>query len=248
MNRPLLSLFLLTGLLSCASSKGTVPSSYATTESLEPQMSSYESRSSRSTTDLQPGQMLAQGMIGVTKISDMDVSGGDVDKTDHSTDFNQLPMIAGAFQWPMWGDRVDLGLEAGGSLGFQTGSGSVWYAGGGGLAVAVDIDLFIFDLFGGLFASTSLGDKARVYGGVGPLLQFANYDTDGPEGPDRYSESGSGFGAGWYARAGLDLVISRSMMVGLGGRWTESQVSLSGAQGNLDMEGAQLYVAFTSGF
>lgn len=233
--RLLLCLLLLVGLASC---RNTRQDRY---EPYEPYQTPY------SGTDLEPGQVIAQGMLGASLLTDVSRTGGDYPPVTESGDLERLPMIAGSFQWPMWGKRIDAGLEAGGSLGFRTGAG-YFRAGGSGLQVALEIDMYIFDLFGGPFVSTSLGDKVRIWGGAGPLMQFVNYSQDGTQGDEDISASSTGFGTGYYVRTGIDLMATKSMMVGIGARWVDSRTSLGSGLGNLDMQGTQLFVAFTSGF
>jgi opacity protein-like surface antigen len=217
--------------------------SACTTPKRDDYMLGVTDRPPRFRTDLVPGQVVAQGMIGASFLTSADRSGGSNPPSGvQGDDLEQMPMIGGAFQYAMWGDRVDAGLEVGGTLGFQTGGGFV-AAGGSGLIVAVDIDMFLFDLFGGPFVSLPLGEKARLYGGVGPLMQFADWDQSG-EGVD---QSGSGFGTGLYARAGLEVELTPYMLIGIGARWTDSRVSLDSGLGDLDVQGTQVMVTFTAG-
>jgi len=194
---------------------------------------------------LEPGQIVTQGMIGAGLLTEVERSGGtNPPEGPQPDDLERHPLIAGAFQWPLWGRRLDAGLELGGSLGFQSGGGYV-SAGGDGLVVAVDIDMYVFDLYGGPFLSTALGESVRVWASAGPLMQFAEYDMDGAEG---VSNRDSGFGTGLYGRAGIDVVVSKTMMVGVGARWLDTRASLGGTLGHLDMQGTEVFVTFTSGF
>jgi opacity protein-like surface antigen len=193
-------------------------------------------------TNMRRGQTLAQGMIGTSVYDDIERSGGDSPPTEDQTDsLEQAFTLGGVFQHAIWGDKVDAGLEVGGTLGFRTGGGFV-YAGGGGLVVAVDIDMYIFELFGGPFVSMPLGDKLRVYGGAGPLLQFSSWGQTG----DGVDESGTGFGSGLYARTGLEFLLSRNMLLGFGVRWSDSRTSLGGGLGDVDLQSTQGLVTITS--
>ncbi len=200
-------------------------------------------RAPGSLTHLVPGQTIAQGLVGASFLAKADRDGGNNPPVPgQAGDFEQVPMLGGVFQHAMWGDRVDMGLEVGGTLGFQTGGGYV-YAGGGGLTVAVDINMSLFDLFGGPFISLPLGNKARVYGSAGPLLQFANWDQTGIG----VNQTGTGFGTGLYTRAGFEYMLSRTMLIGIGLRWTDSRVSLGSGLGSLDLQGTQALISFTAG-
>jgi hypothetical protein len=143
----------------------------------------------------------------------------------------------------MGGERIDLGLEAGLNFNFRT-NGGAFVAGGGGAVVAVDVDLWLMDVYGGFFANTFLGSKWRWYGGVGPLMQFASFQQQG----DGIDDSGSGFGLGWYVRTGLEYAVSRSTMIGLGARWSESDIDLSNGLGDIELSGTQVFFSVTRGF
>ena len=71
----------------------------------------------------------------------------------------------------------------------------------------------------------------------GPLLQWANYDSE--DSVFGFDDDGSGFGAGWYARAGLEFAVSRSTLIGFSVRWSESSVDLGGNLDDLEIEGLQ---------
>ena len=150
-------------------------------------------------------QPMMQGFLGANLFQHVEV---DTDGPTHVDgdrgDLDELPLIGGGAQWKIGGDRIDWGLE--GMLSFAWRSdATAFVVGGGGAAVAVDVDLLIFELYGGPFASVFLGDKLRLYGAAGPLLQWANYDQSGALGDD-----GSGFGTGVYARTGLECAIAAS--------------------------------------
>ena len=228
--KTLLLVLVLLGLASCTTPK---QDRY---DPLEPY------RSPGTLTHMAPGQTTAQGMIGAGFYSGIDRDGGTNPPATGDNDIEQAPTLGGAFQHAMWGDKIDFGLEVGGTLGFRSGGGFV-STGGGGLVVAVDIDMFLFDIFGGPFVNIPVGEKARLYGGAGPLLQFANWKQTG-EGVD---DESSGFGTGFYARTGFEFELTRSMLIGIGVRWYDSHVSLGGDLGSLDLQGTQALITFTSG-
>jgi hypothetical protein len=171
------------------------------------------------------GGAMLQGYLGAT-IYDVERTEGGVTVT---ADDVEIPSIGGGGQWKLGGERIDFGLE--GLLGFNWRSGSTAFAtGGGGAVVAVDVDMFLFDLYGGPFASMFLGDAARVYVGGGPLMQWVFYD-EGPNGDD------SGFGLGYYVRTGLEFGLGGGSLLGAGVRWSDSSVDLGGSLGDVDVDG-----------
>lgn len=150
---------------------------------------------------------------------------------------------------PMRGERLKLGFEGGFTLGWQGDTGFV-SVGNGTVVVVSDNDLFVMDVFVGAFAELFLGEKIRVYGGAGPLLQFGAVDMEFfDESDNSYVDiSESGFGGGIYTRAGIELELSRGTFVGFGVRWLDSSVSLGSKLGNLDFQGVQAALTVTTGF
>ena len=190
-----------------------------------------------------PGQALMQGFLGVSYFSDVtvDIDGpGEVDGDDG--DLDELPVIGGGGQWKLGGDRIDFGIE--GLLSFSgRADAAAFVVGGGGAAVAVEVDLLIFELYGGPFASIFLGDKTRVYGAAGPLLQWADYNQSG----NGLGDDGSGFGSGYYARTGIEFALPPRALIGFGARWSDTSVDLGGSLGDLDIDGVQVLFTVSSG-
>lgn len=183
------------------------------------------------------GQPLFQGFFGASLLDQVDVvQGGDIliDGDDGSLD--QLPVIGGGAQWKLAGDDVDVGLE--GMFSFSgRANAEAFAAGGGGLVVAVDVDLLLIDVYGGPFVSLDIGDTTRIYFAGGPVMQFADWDQ---ELDDDTEEEGDGFGTGFYARTGLEFQIPSGDFIGFGVRWSDTTVDLSGGLGDLEMEGVQI--------
>lgn len=186
-------------------------------------------------------QALLQGYIGITANEDVSLDGGSLDPVDGAgSDLDQLGVLGGGCQIKLGGERVDLGIET--MVSFSGRANVQAFAfGGSGAAVALDVDLLLVDLYGGPFASAFLGDRLRVYGAVGPLLQFAEWDQSSDVG----DENGSGFGFGTYARAGFEFVLPSNALLGFGVRWSESSVDLGSNLGDLDLEGLQAFVTLS---
>lgn len=185
------------------------------------------------------GEALLQGYFGAV-LYEGERSGGSRPSVGMDYDEMQLPTLGGGGQWKLAGEHVDFGLE--GMLAFNWRAGaSAYVVGGGGATVAVDVDLFVFDLYGGPFASVFLGDRVRAYASAGPLMQWAQYEESSLTGDG----SSSGFGLGVYARAGLEFAVSPNSLVGFGVRWSDAEVDLGGDSGDLDVSGIQLAVTFS---
>jgi hypothetical protein len=190
-----------------------------------------------------PGQPLMQGFLGVSEYQRVSVDDGGSGRVDGDEgELDQIPLIGGGGQWKLGGERMDFGLEGLLSFGWR-GDAEAFVIGGGGAAVAIDVDLFVFEIFGGPFASVFLGEKLRLYGAAGPLLQWADYSQEG----NGLADDGSGFGAGWYARTGLEFVLPSRTLLGFGVRWSDSSVDLGSGLGDLELEGLQAVVTVSRG-
>ncbi|HEX6885208.1 MAG TPA: hypothetical protein VF530_17675 [Planctomycetota bacterium] len=189
------------------------------------------------------GQPLMQGFFGASEFErvEVDTDGpGEVDGDRGELD--TLPVIGGGAQWKLGGERLDYGLE--GLMSFSwRGDAEAFVVGGGGAAVAVDVDVLLFELFGGPFASVFLGEKARLYGAAGPVMQWADYSQSG----NGLGDDGSGFGVGWYARTGVELALPSRTWLGFGVRWSDSTIDLGGNLGDLDIEGLQAVLTVSRG-
>lgn len=195
-------------------------------------------RFSRPSSGWAVGQPLLHGFLGVSEMSKVSVDGSGSGQTDGDRgEADEYPVIGGGAQWKLGGQRLDYGLEGLLSFGGRS-NAEAFAAGGGGAVVVVDVDLLVFELFGGPFASLMLGDKLRVYGGAGPVLQWANWDQSGPN----LDDTGSGFGYGTYARAGVELALPSRSLLGLGVRWSDTSVDLGGSLGDLEMDGLQIFL------
>jgi opacity protein-like surface antigen len=189
------------------------------------------------------GQTMMQGYFGSTEFTKAEVdSGGGITIDGDKGDLDQLPVFGGGGQYKLGGERIDLGLETLFSFAWRA-NATAFAIGGGGAAVAVDTDLLLIELYGGPYASMFLGNNLRAYGGIGPLFQFANYSQDN----NVFDDGGSGFGFGYYTRAGLEFRLPSHMWIGVGARWSDSQVDLSGNSGDLNLEGFQFLITFSQG-
>ena len=181
-----------------------------------------------------------QGYIGANFIQDMTRRGGT--SIPVKGDFDELPVIGGGGQFVLGGERLDLGLEGMVNFGGRA-NVAAFRVGGGGGAVVVDVGLLVIDFYGGPFVSMFLGEKIRVYGAAGPVIQFAQYDEK--EGGGLQQRGGSGFGTGYYARTGMELRVRPGTLVGLGIRWVETRVDLDSNLGDLDVSGIEVVFSVT---
>lgn len=187
-----------------------------------------------------PGQVLAQGFIGVGYPDDLtfDTSGGSVEIEED--ELENLPVIGGGIQLKLAGEYVDFGVE--GLLSFAFRSDVVAFAAGGsGGFVAVDVDVYVFDFFGGPFLSKAIGERTRIYAAAGPIMRYLEYSEDEDE-TDTEADDETGFGAGVYARGGIEFLLPSGTLVGFGTRWSSAEVDLGDDFGDADLEDFQALI------
>ena len=170
---------------------------------------------------------------------------------------NDDPNVAGGdYQLDMFSADVQKSLSQGALLfGFETGAYfsmdsevRSFYAssgGGGGVAAAaVDVESLYFDYFLGGFVGLKPARWLRLYAGAGPLLIYGQRDTEPQVTPYETitDESDSGFGAGVYARAGIDLFFTRNFGISGGARISQTTLTFDNTESEVDIEGWQYYV------
>jgi hypothetical protein len=188
------------------------------------------------------GQAVKQGYFGAAFL-EIERSGGNLAPLIDD-DFSS-PTLGGGAQVKLSGKKIDFGIEGLLALSWR-GDVAAFASTGGGAAIAVDVDLLVWDLYGGPFVSMFLGDRTRIYASAGPLIRWGWYDQDGPTAFT--SGDGSGFGWGYYARTGIEFGVARNMMIGVAARWTDTEIDLSGGFGDLEVRGVEALVTVTHGF
>lgn len=192
-----------------------------------------------------------QALLGVIELRDLKFNVSD-SATPAQTDFSLLPQLGGAWGTAPRGDRFQYGLEASFLLGAQVDKLNYLYAGGGGLRISLSTSLWLFDLAGGVYANLYLDDekKMRIYAAAGPQLMYATYreNRDFSDGSNSTSSSDNAFGAGAYARAGIEFRIHNSGMLGFGVRNTWSSMDFRDAGGSSHLDGTAVFVTYTLGF
>ncbi len=192
---------------------------------------------------------IVQALLGAVQYENLKL---DVDGGVAEIDLSLIPQIGAGWGTIPKGDRFQYGLECSFLFGFMVDDIRFTSSGGGGTTVRVSADMWMFDLAGGGYASLFLdkNNKVRVYAAAGPLLTYANYQSD-------YNEDGVGipekdnnesvFGLGLYARTGVEFRIYESGMLGLGVRGSWASVDLSEVGGSTDLTGLAAFISFTAG-
>lgn len=182
--------------------------------------------------------MVLQVMVGKMVISNDDprVSGGDYDIT----------LFGVAAQQPFGGSLFKYGIETGALFNWQSETRAYAASGGGGggtLAIALDIQSFLFDYFFGGYVSFEPVKWLRLYLGAGPLIIYGTRETeqDDPNTQEVETRSESGLSAGVYGRTGVDLIFAEKIILSAGIRGTKTGLSFEETIGEVDVEGWQYF-------
>jgi len=187
-----------------------------------------------------------QGLLGVTELRIKDVNFDPGLGTFDSADDATMPLIGGEMQRVMTGEKLHLGVEGGFLMGWMGNVESVVAGPGGGALVVADNDVFMLEGSAGLYADVMLGDKLRVYGGAGGLVDWASVNFDYVTATNIYiHDYESGFGFGVYTRLGFDIPMASGMRIGFCWRWFESELDLGGGMNDMEIDGMQYMLTFT---
>lgn len=189
-----------------------------------------------------------QALLGAMKFKDLEFT---VEEgQDEETDLSLIPQVGGAWSTLPKGDRFQYGLECSFLLGFQF-DDLEYLVINSGLRAKVSVSLWTFDLAGGPYASLFLDKekRVRIYGGAGPLMMYADYNSDKDLSDDTTDdEDESAFGVGVYARTGLEIRLYKYGMLGMGARYVYADIDFSEVNGTTDVRGVAAFVTFTAGF
>ena len=175
---------------------------------------------------------------------------GKMNISNENTDVGGGDFVISVFgadgQKPLGGDYFRYGWETG--IFFSIDSDTrTWAASGGGgggtVAVAVDVNSIMIDYFLGGYLSIEPNEHFRLYAGAGPLIIWAQRETESEASIPEYTVSGteSDIGAGLYARAGLDIFFNDQFGVFAGARINETTLSFEDETGKVEIEGYQYY-------
>ena len=188
-----------------------------------------------------------QGIVGTTKFGtgpSIAAPGTNVVNDGEQT----FPMLGGAFQHAMTDGDIRFGIEGGLSGSWQS-TRTVLALGNGAIVTQRENDLLLLDGFFGAYASIPLEGGWRIYGGAGPLLQYASVKTlsvDQPPGSER--DAVDGVGGGWYARAGFELELGGPLLLGFGARWVDSYAYLGPDFRDVIFEGVQFGLTLSQSY
>jgi len=165
-------------------------------------------------------------------------------------DTQEITIFGAEAQRPYASGIFELGIEAGAIFSwdsslryFKASSGE----GGGTVAIGVTVDSFMMDYFLGGFADLQPFEWLRFGVGAGPLIIWGmrTIEPEVTAAEDTTAESVVEFGGGLYARAFIDIYISKIFGLYAGARRAETTLSFEDATGTLDIEGWQYYVGLS---
>ncbi|MCZ6657283.1 MAG: hypothetical protein O7C67_08305 [Gammaproteobacteria bacterium] len=174
-------------------------------------------------------------------------------------DYSSLPLGGGASQ-RLWGKRGQLGFEGGALVSWK--NDDVEFAGSNGmLAVSIDTELFMMDVFMGGVVGVRLTRWLRLYVAAGPSIAWGylpSEDNDEDEvnggpivtGPGSVviidldsSESDVSFAL--YGRVGIDIELDSGFTFGVSARYAEHEFDFD-QRGDLKLDKMQWFLTLGS--
>lgn len=170
---------------------------------------------------------------------------------EYRADIDKLRSLNFTIQTPMNHGKLQYGWEAGASLAYERNTTLFLKVDGGATgSVSVDSDLWTGDFSAGGFISLAPTNWLRFYVSAGPQLYWGLVKSDdevevepySPGAPNNTatitietSKDNSDFGAGLYARTGIDLIFPNGFILGASVRQTTTELDLSG-HGDVDLQ------------
>ena len=194
---------------------------------------------------------LIQGLGGLMYFTSNGYSLKDNDGVKYIGDMPNMPFFGGIWQNSfLHGDVISLGGEAGILFGFI--NNTITFYSHNKFIINVKNKFFVTDLMMGLNIDIHPTDKFRIFGGAGPLVLYGNIkmDSDDKE-SDTYiieTNSSSAFSFGFYGRVGTDVLLNKTLRLGIQARYVNAELDFGNQHGTVDMEGMQYMLTFTEEF
>ena len=174
---------------------------------------------------------------------------------DSTTDLSTMPYLGVAGQFPLSRAATHIGIDASLLFGWRSDDTSV-AVGNGQARIEIDSDLWLVDMAIGLYAQTILGNRWRLYGAFGPMILFGEYSDDTteedlsvtPVTETKESSSDSAFGAGGYAKLGLEYYVTGDALIGIAVRGIATNLEFDQAVESDNLTGVQGFVTFTRAY
>ena len=206
---------------------------------------------------------LVQLLLGVLELDDQQGEWQEISDDDVDVDFSSLPSGSVEVEYTYGGDRVQWGLNSGGSLAWKSDdtrfSGGFSGETGGVIRVDLDNSLLLVELHLGGFLRAQLSQLVSVYAAAGPMVMFGEHEVEDENVDETPTPTAQGtvvisnsddsdINIGAYARAGVEFEIGKNQWVGLGVRYMRTKLDFDKTIGELDIEGPQYGLTFTARF
>lgn len=204
---------------------------------------------------------LFQVFLGVLELDDQSGNWQAISDSGVDVDFSSLPSGGVEAEYVYGTGWVHWGLNPGGSVSWKNDdtniSGSLTNANGGTLRVDLDNSLFLFELHLGGYVRGRLQERITAYAAAGPMVMYGSHDVknENVEGvpqpatdniPQLDNTDSSDINVGYYARAGIDFEIDDHQQLGLGIRYLSTELDFDKTVGNIDIEGPQYVLTYTT--
>ena len=174
-------------------------------------------------------------------------------------DFPTLPTGGIEGEYRYGGERIAWGLNPGGSIAFKSDdtnfSGGFTEETGGVLAVEIDNSLFLIELHLGAYVRGRLHPRVTAYAAGGPMIMYGSHDVEDESVEpatagevDLDETDANDINIGYYARAGFDFEIGENQYMGFGVRLMRTELDFDKTVGEIDIEGPQYILTFSTQF
>jgi opacity protein-like surface antigen len=196
---------------------------------------------------------LFQIFLGVLELDDQTGQWDEIYDGDVDVDFSSLPGAGMEGEYVYYQGWVHVGLNPGGSFAWKNDdtkfSGGYTNETGGVLRIEVDNSLLLAELHLGGYVRGRLSDRITSYVAAGPMLMYGYHDADNDSVDDSVAfdnSDSSDVNVGYYARAGIDFAINNKQHLGLGVRYMSTELDFDKTVGNIDIEGPQYVLTFST--
>lgn len=192
-----------------------------------------------------PNASAVQALIGAARYRDLEFRRVDSGNPSNfaEADLSTMPALGLAGHYDLAGDDTQFGLDGSVIVSWDDDRGVGTLSGGSGPVTVLDRSLLLVDLSMGLYGSTILRDSVRLYAAAGPSLVYGEADYE----DELTADSDTTVGFGGYARTGIEFRLRNRSFLGLGARWTSSELDFGDPVGDVDIEGWQFFITYTMG-
>lgn len=210
--------------------------------------------------DYEPGEgPLFQVFLGVLELDDQSGDWDEISDDGVDVDFSSLPSGGIEAEYAYHRGFLHWGLNPGGSIAFKSDdtnfSGGFTEETGGVLAVEIDNSLLLMELHLGAYVRGRLHQRVTAYAAGGPMIMYGSHDVEDESVEpasagevDLDETDANDINIGYYARAGIDFEIGDNQYMGFGVRLMRTELDFDKTVGEIDIEGPQYVLTFSTQF